>query len=96
MKSIGNGSDIINCRLYQSIKKSNLLLNWLYYAKASNELARPIPASFRPGNTSPFEKMLQRWRAVGSTVSDLTGRRFEPQTSRSRDERITARPTEPN
>ena len=37
--------------------------------------------------------MLQRWRAVGNTASDLTGLRFEPQTSRSRDERFTARPT---
>ena len=26
-------------------------------------------------------------------MSDLTGPRFEPQTSRSRDERFTARPT---
>ena len=33
--------------------------------------------------------MLQRWRAVDNTVSDLTGPRFEPQTSRSRDERVT-------
>ena len=28
-----------------------------------------------------------------STLSDLTGPRFEPQTSRPRDERVTARPT---
>ena len=47
----------------------------------------------RPGNTAPFEEMSQRWRAVGNTVFDLTGLRFEPQTSRSRDERVTARPT---
>ena len=52
-----------------------------------------MSASLRPGNTAPFEEMLQRWRAVGNTVSDLTGPRFEPQTSRSRDERVTARPT---
>ena len=45
------------------------------------------------GNTAPFQDMLQRWRAVGKTVSDLTGPRLEPPTSRSRDERITARPT---
>ena len=43
------------------------------------------------GNTAPFEEMLQRWRVVGNTVSDLTGPRFEPQTSRYRDERVTAR-----
>ena len=45
------------------------------------------------GNTAPFEEMSQRWRAVGNTVSDSTGPRFELQTSRSRDERVTARPT---
>ena len=44
-------------------------------------------------NTAPFEEMLQRWRAVGNTVFDLTGPRFEPQTSHSRCERATARPT---
>ena len=32
--------------------------------------------------------MSQRWRAVGNTVSDLTGPRFEPQTSCSRDKRV--------
>ena len=37
--------------------------------------------------------MSQRWRAVGKTASDLTGPRFEPQTSRFRDERVTDRPT---
>ena len=37
--------------------------------------------------------MSQRWRAVGDTVSDLTGLKFEPQTSHSRDERTTARLT---
>ena len=45
------------------------------------------------GNTAPFEKMSQRWRAVGNTVFDLTSQRFEPRTSRFRDERVTARPT---
>ena len=30
------------------------------------------------GNTASFEKMWLRWRAVGNTVSDLTGLRFEP------------------
>ena len=45
------------------------------------------------GNTAPFEEMLQQWRVVGNTVSDLTGPRFDLQTSRSRDERVTARPT---
>ena len=41
-------------------------------------MAWPISASLRPGNTVPFEEMSQWWRAVGNTVSDLTGPRFEP------------------
>ena len=73
--------------------KSNLSLHSLDYAEACNELAGSISALLRPCNTAPFEKKSQRWRAVGNTVSDLTGPRFEPQTSRSRDERVTARPT---
>ena len=38
--------------------------------------------------------MLQRWRAVDNSVSDSTRPRFEPQTFRSRDEGVTARPTD--
>ena len=44
------------------------------------------------GNTVPFEKTLQWWRAVSITVSDLTGPGFEFPTSRSRVERISTRP----
>ena len=36
--------------------------------------------------------MSQRWRAVGNTVSNLTGPRFEPQTYRSKDERVNIMP----
>ena len=72
--------------------KSNLSLYSLDYAETCNELAGPISSSLRPGNTAPFEEMSRRWRAVGNTVSDLTGPRFELETSRSRDERVTARP----
>ena len=42
-------------------------------------------------NSAPFEEMLQQWRAVGNTVSDLNGQRFEARTSRSIAERATAR-----
>ena len=41
-----------------------------------------------PGNPASFEETSLRWRAIVNTVSDLTGPRFEPQTSRSRDERV--------
>ena len=33
--------------------------------------------------------MSQRWQATGNTEYDLTGPRFEPKTSRSRDERAS-------
>ena len=65
----------------------------MFHYTRCNELTGPISASLHPGNTVPFEEMPQRWRAVGNTVSDLTPPRFEPQTSRSKDERVTARPT---
>ena len=71
--------------------KSNFSLYSLDYAKASNELAGPFSASLRLGNTAPFKEISQGWRDVGNTVSDLTSPRFEPQTSRSSDKRVTAR-----
>ena len=73
--------------------KSNLSLCLLYYAEACNEFAGPIFTSLRPDNTAPFKEMSQRCRTVGDTMSDLTSQRFEPQTFRTRDERVTARPT---
>ena len=73
--------------------KSNISLYLLYYAEACDELAGLIATSLRPGSTASFEEMSLRWRAVGSTVSNLTGPRFEPRTSHSRDELVTARPT---
>ena len=60
----------------------------LVAALACDEFAGPISASLRPGNTASFEEMSQRLRTVDNTVSDLTGPRFEPQTSRFRDERL--------
>ena len=48
--------------------KSNLLLFLLLYSEACNDLAVPISASLRPGNTAFFEEMLMRWRTVGNTV----------------------------
>ena len=43
--------------------------------------------------TQLFSKKCQRWQAVGNTVFDLTGPRFELPTSRTNDERVTAQPT---
>ena len=52
-------------------------------------VSSPISASLRPRYTA-FEEMSQQWQAIGNTVSDLTGPRFAPQTSRSRNEHVTA------
>ena len=71
-----------------SIHTSNLSLYSLYYAKLCNEFAGHISASLRPGNSAPFEIISHRWRGVGNTKSDLTNPKFEPQTFRSKDERI--------
>ena len=49
--------------------------------------------SLRLSNTAAFEETLQRWPDVGNTVTDLTGPRLEPPTSRSKDVRIIARST---
>ena len=76
-----------------SLVKSNLSLYSQYYAAACNEFAGLNSASLRLGNTAPFKEILQWWQAVGNFVSDLTGLRFEPQTSRFKDEYVTPRPT---
>ena len=70
---------------------SNLSLYSLNYAQAYNEFAGSISAPLRPGNAAPLEAMSQQWRAVGNTVFDLTGPRFEPQTFWSIDERVSTR-----
>ena len=90
--SVFQAQDKISFVLYQIT--SNLSLYSRYYAKACYKLATPKFASLRPGNTAPLEETLHRWRAVGNTVSDLTGPRFEPQNPSSGGERVTAQPTD--
>ena len=45
-----------------------------------------ISTSLSLSNTASFQEMLQRWRAVGYAVSDLSDPRCEPYTSRYKDE----------
>ena len=52
----------------------------------------PAPRQLRLQATQ-FFKVSQWWRAVGNTVSDLTGLRFETRAFRSRDGRVIARLT---
>ena len=77
----------------KSFIKSNRLLYSLYFAEACYEFAGPICASLSPSITPDFKEMLTRLQAVGNTEFDLTVSRFEPPTSRTRDERVTAQPT---
>ena len=71
-----------------------LLLHSLYYTETCSEFAGLVFCAISPTvNTAPFKEMSQRWRAVGNAVPNLTRPRFEPQTSRSRDERVAARAT---
>ena len=91
----------INSKIYQNpipntkhpIQSLFFLLYLLYYAEVYNKLAGPISTTLLPNNTASFQEMSQRWRAVGNSVSDLTGARFEPRTFRTRDERFTAETT---
>ena len=76
-----------------SNSNGNQIFHYARCTEACNEFAGPIAASLHTDNTASFEEMSQRPRAVGNTVSDLTGPRLESQTSRSRDERITTRST---
>ena len=71
----------------KSIKSS---LNLLYYVEGCSEFVGPISSPLRPGNTVPFKEMSQRWQPVYKTVPDLTGPRFKPQTSLSRDQNVIA------
>ena len=61
--------------------QSNLSLYSLYYAEACNEFTGPVSASFRSGNTAPFEEMLQGWRTIDNAVSDLNLRLPVPETN---------------
>ena len=64
-------------------------MNFFLYSLL-NEFAEPISfVKNRVACTAPSKEMSQPWQAVGNTLSDLTGPRFEPQNSRSRDERVT-------
>ena len=71
-------------------KLINLSLYSLYYAETCNESAGPISVSLHLQAT---QLLLNECRSAGNTVSDLTCQRFEQQTSRTRDERATSRPT---
>ena len=78
-------SDCVTVILEAKNRKKWTKLAYRYFLEYYAELRE-----LRPGNTASFEEMLQRWRASGNTVSDLTGPTFEPRTSRSRDECVTA------
>ena len=61
----------------------------LFYAEECTEFAGPSPHHC----AWAFEELFAAVASLGNTVSDWTSRRFEPQTSCSRDERAIARST---
>ena len=85
------------CKILEHLKKLGQF--WASYAHYGLILSFIILAVLRRGVIAPagytasYEEISQRWRAVDNTVSDLIGPRFEPQTSSSRDERVTAQST---
>ena len=93
MQALKTDKKIQACFPMTAYSKSNVSLFSLYYAIACNNLAEPITASLRLGNTAPIEEILLQYRIVDNTVSDLLGPRFEPQISCSKDECLTTRPT---
>ena len=79
-KVLDKVSQSVYCNTVYATRKNsdrNVSLYALCYAKACNEFAGPVSAPLRPGNTAFFEQISQRWRAVGNSVFDLTGPRFE-------------------
>ena len=71
-------------------KKIKSSLYSLYYAQMCNEFVWSFAPTLRLGNTAPFEEKSQRWQTVGNSVLDLIGPEFEPLTSRTRAEHVTA------
>ena len=59
--------------------------------KRVTSLRGPSPRHSACRRHSSFQQMSQRWRAVGNTVSYLTGSRFEPQIPRSINKHVTTR-----
>ena len=70
------------------MKTNHLLYTRCITLKRVTNMRRPSARHCAPNNVASFEQMLQRWRAVADSMSDLTGPRFEPRTSRSRDDCI--------
>ena len=66
--------------------KSILLFSRSTKPKACVGVCKAYLRVISSGNTAPFEVMSQRWRAVGNTVYNLTGPRFESRASHFRDE----------
>ena len=66
-----------------------------YYTKACNEFSGRNSASLRSAKTALFEEMLQRWRTVDNTMSDVTTRNLnlKPIATETNAFTIVARPT---
>ena len=71
------GFNIFAVRIAEYIKSSIIFA--VLHPKRVTCLRGPSPRHCARATLPVSKKMSQRWRAVGNTVSDLTGPRFEPQ-----------------
>ena len=60
---------------------SNQIFHYIRHINLKHVVSRQSCNCERQGNTVPSEKTLQQWQVVGSNVFNLTGPKFEPQTS---------------
>ena len=71
-------------RLLQNVLsiQSNQIFHYTRFitAKRVTSLRGLSPRPCAVATTTFYEEISQRWRAVGNTVFDLTGPRFEPET----------------
>ena len=82
--------------LSSSLQTARMVVFFFYYTRCntpkhvrSSPGPSPLTVPGQHANTGLFE-MSQRWRAVVNIVFNLTGPRFEHQTSRSKDELVAA------
>ena len=68
--------------------QSNFFYTRCITPKSVTSLRGPSRGHCSCGSTAPFKELSELWQAVDNTVSDLICPRFEPQTFRSKDERV--------
>ena len=84
---------IQSCSIFNFKSNQNFYYTRCITPERVTSLRGPTPRYCAQATQLLLKKYYSGGIAVDNTVSDLTGPKFEPQTSRSRDERVGARPT---